>query len=431
MRGGPDVDLWFERCETVRLNGHSGGGAAVRVTRYRGLGETARSGGDTTYRWAHVRAREDLAALTPPWFHAGLDEVAAPWPAQPDALAAQRAVFDGAARCCAELGWSGTALRLRHVDQLVVQGRAGVRREDRRRHVSISLQTVVPDPSGEGGPMLRREVGTGEPDDPAWGAAVDALVVTLDAQWGRADVEAVQAGEWPVVLAPGHCGLFFHELCGHPLEGDVVASGTSYLGSLLGRQVGPDCLTVHDDVSSPHSSVRYALDDEGVPPTTVALVEAGVVTEPILDRASAAALRRRANGRGRRLSYRHPAIPRQAHIAVATGAGDASSLVAGIRYGLLVLRLRLRHVSIATGDFSFYVDEGRVVRHGEIGPPAGACLLRGNGRAALERVEAVGADVEGYLGGGGCGKLDQGPLVVSFEQPSVRIAALRLTPGHR
>jgi TldD protein len=207
-----------------------------------------------------------------------------------------------------------------------------------------------------------------------------------------------------------------------------VASGTSYLGARLGRRVAPDLLTLRDDVRSPGCPLRLGLDDEGVAPAAVSLVESGVVTEPILDRASAAALGRRPNGRGRRVGYRHPAIPRQVHLAVAPGAGDAAALAAGIRYGLLVQRLRLRHMSVGTGDFGFYVTEGRVVRRGEIGPPVRECALRGSGLEALRRIEAVGADVRAWLGGGGCVKLGQGPLAVSFEQPTVRIAALRVSP---
>src|SRR5215472_11864725 len=416
---GEPPDLWFEQRESVRVQGVAGAPAAVRLTRYSGVGETRRAGADTTYRWSHVGGPDGLAGLTPPWFHEGLEELTAPWSPEPAAVEAQRAVFDAVARRAAELGWGRTEISLHRADQRVVHGRAGVRVDELRRHATVSLQAVVPGRAGGAGRSVRREAGTGEPDDPAWGAAVDALVADIEAEAREPDAEEVEAGEWPVVLGPGHCGLFFHEIVGHPLEGDVLASGTSYLGTKLGRRVGGGCLTLRDDVSSPRSAVRYAVDDEGVQPAPVALIEAGVVTEPILDRWSAAALGRSPNGHGRRVSYRHPAIPRQAHTAVAPGAGDAASLAAGIRYGLLALRIRLRHVSIATGDFSFYLDEGRVVRHGQIGAPAGGCVVRGGGLAMLGRVEAVGGDVEGYLGGGGCGKLDQGRLVVSFEQPSV------------
>jgi TldD protein len=225
--------------------------------------------------------------------------------------------------------------------------------------------------------------------------------------------------------------LLFHEICGHPLEGDIVASGTSYLGSRIGSRVAPACLTLRDDVDSPRCVAGYELDDEGAPPATARLIEAGVLTEPILDAASAAALGRNSNGHGRRIDYLHGAIPRQAHTAVAPGAGDAAALAAGIRYGLLVQRMRLRHMSTATGEFGFYVTEGRIVRHGEIGAPVRECAIRGSGLATLERIEAVGADTCGFFGGGGCNKVDQGPLFVSFEQPSVRIGSLRVDPGLR
>jgi TldD protein len=424
-------ELSFERRESVRVHAVVGGGVEVELTRYRGVGETRRPGGATAYCWSHVTGHDEVAALTPSWFHDGLAELTAPWAPEPAALPAQRAIGEAVALRAADLGWGRTELSLRHFDQRVVHGRTGTCREDRRRYATMGLQTAVPDRAGIGTRLVRRETATSEPDHLAWSEALDGLVEDLEAQRAEPDAEEVTAGEWPVVLGPGQCALFFHEVCGHPLEGDVVASGTSYLGPQLGRRVGPGCLTLHDDVSSPRSFARYALDDEGVPAATVPLIEAGVVTEPILDSSSAAALGRRSNGHGRRISYMYPAIPRQAHTAVSPDTGDAASLASGIRYGLLIQRMRLRHMSIATGDFSFYVTEGRVVRHGEIGPPVRECTLRGGGLTALRQVEAVGADAGGWLGGGGCGKLDQGPLIVSFEQPSVRIAALRVHPGLR
>jgi TldD protein len=421
-------DLWFERCETIRVHAVTGAENAVRLGRRRGLGEARARGGTTAYRWCHVTGGDDLRSATPAWFHRGLDELTAPWEPEPARLAAHGAAVDALQRRAAELDWGRTEVTLRDVDQRVMLGRDGGRREDRRRHVVVSM--LVPAPDGASIRPVRREAWSRDGGG-ITGQALDDLVVELATQRELPAAEDVEAGEWPVVLAPGHCGLFFHEICGHPLEGDIVASGTSYLGSQMGHRVGPACLTLRDDVASPHCVCGYELDDEGVPPAPVRLIEAGIVTEPLLDGASATALGRPANGRGRRVDYLHSAIPRQAHTAVAPGEGDAASLVAGIRYGLLVQRLRLRHMSTAGGEFGFWVTEGRVIRDGEIGPPVRECAIRGTGLATLERIEAVGADTCAFFGGGGCNKVDQGPLFVSCEQPSIRIQSMRVDPCTR
>lgn len=403
----------------------TGAATRVRLTRRRGLGEALRHAGASAYRWRHVTAANDLHAATPAWFHGGLDELTAAWEPRPAGLAAHAAAVEGLQRRAAELGWGRTEITLREVDQRVAFGRGGAREEDRRRHAVVSMLIAAPD--GAATRPVRREAFSRQPGD----VALDDLVAELAAQRALPAAEDVEAGDWPVILAPGQCGLFFHEICGHPLEGDVVASGTSYLGSRIGSRVGPACLSLRDHVGSPRCIPAYAVDDEGAAPVPVRLIEAGVVTEPIVDGASAAALGRPANGHGRRVDYLHRAIPRQTHTAVAPDAGDAASLAAGIRYGLLVQRLRLRHLSTGTGEFSFYVTEGRVVRHGEIGAPVRQCAIRGGGLAALERIEAVGADTAGFFGSGGCNKVDQGPLFVSFEGPSVRIGSMRVDPGLR
>ncbi|ABF87852.1 TldD/PmbA family protein [Myxococcus xanthus DK 1622] len=234
----------------------------------------------------------------------------------------------------------------------------------------------------------------------------------------------------PIVFPPGAAsGCFFHEVCGHPLEGDVVARGGSYLARRLGQQVAGAHLSVSDDPTDGHGALGFAWDDEGHAALPVTLIREGRVDAPLLDARSAAALGRAPNGHGRRVSYRHPPLPRMAHTRVDAHQGHLEALMADIPHGLLVQHLTPRQMDLLSGDFSFYIVEAREIRNGRPGRRVGPGILRGNGLEALAAIDAVGADTKNLFATRGCRKLDHGPLPVSFGQPTVRFRGLTVEPS--
>ncbi|RKN43989.1 metallopeptidase TldD-related protein [Streptomyces hoynatensis] len=230
-----------------------------------------------------------------------------------------------------------------------------------------------------------------------------------------------------VVLEPGRAGAFFHELVGHPMEGDIVAGRSSYLARRLGSAVAPGWLTVEDGAGAPGAGLVVGVDDEGTPVRTAAMLRGGVVAEALTDLATArhggaaasraggapgAARPAAATGSARRLDYRHPAVPRMRH-TVARHAGVPEERPEGP--WLAPRGVQLRWMNLLTGDFEF--DVPLALLHGEGGGPrrAGPCTLAGNGLAVLAALRP-GAPEVGCAGRArkGCGKLGQFPLVVSF-----------------
>jgi TldD protein len=116
------------------------------------------------------------------------------------------------------------------------------------------------------------------------------------------------------------------------------------------------------------------------------------------------------------------------HTLLAPHQGTLEALLRPIRSGLLVRYLTPRHVNLLSGDFSFFIVEAQRIDDGQVGPFVAPCLLRGNGLVALAGIEAVGADLATFHGLKGCGKLDHGPLPVSFGNPTVRISGLSVDP---
>ena len=239
---------------------------------------------------------------------------------------------------------------------------------------------------------------------------------------------ACPKGKRTILLAPGGSpAQFFHEVCGHALEGDIVSHQASYCNPLLGQRVAEDFVTVLDDPAHPHASASYRVDDEGIPAQTVALISRGIVCEPLLDTYHARLLQRSSNGHGRRLNFRYSALPRLNHVVLQPQRGKLEELAESVSQGALVLDMSLRHLNTMTGNFSFYIREAREIRNGEIGAFLAPGILQGNALEALRAIDAVGADVQ--PGGSGCGKLDQGPLYLSFSQPSLRFKYLWIEPG--
>jgi TldD protein len=322
-------------------------------------------------------------------------------------------------------------LRIRYVDQRVALVTGDETKRDRRSFIGLGIR--VGRPADEDGTkpfsIYRSRLYATFEDLFNQIEALKDLVNQLALGVGSARPVSAEPGTTTVVLAAGTAAPFFHEVCGHPLEGDIVSTGTSYLGSLLDERVAPEFVTVVDDPGFSPSPASYAIDDEGSAAQPVYLLKEGVVADMLLDRRTAERFGRAPNGHGRRLDFRFPALPRMAHTAVSTHEGSLDEVVEPLRRGLLANRLGLRHMDLATGDFSFYVLEGRQIEAGKVGEYVRPAIVRGRALAALAAIDAVGDDRESFAPtGGGCGKLDQGPLFVSFASPTVRIRELDVQP---
>lgn len=416
--------VFAERRETLHLL-DSGAGPKVERGRYRGLGAGTEAPGRETWRYRALplppgqqRAAGFGAADDP-----AIAALGAPWPAEYAGEEALRALAAAVRAAAADRPWRGVVISLRQFDQQVLAGPPDRLRADRRRFGTVNLRVVADGPRGPR--TLRRDAATADPTalEGLTRQMVDQLDAALEGHAVLPELSLPPARR-PVLLAPGSCALFFHELCGHPLEGDVAESGTSYLARHRDSDAGPSWLTVLDDPTAPAAPFGYRHDDEGTRAHAVPLIDGGVVRGLVHSRSSARAAGEPANGHGRRMSYLYPAVPRQAHTRVLPGPSTADEVAGGPGETVRIERMRVRHVHQASGAFSFLGLEGTLLHGGE---PVGRLtdvLVEGDGLAALRDTVAVGADSLAWVGGGGCGKLDQGPLIVGFEQPSVRIAGL-------
>lgn len=416
--------VFFESREVAERTQRRAGERSLQRTRERGFAvETWH--GDTLH--AHWSPAEEVAALAS--LPASARAEAARILTEHSAIAVSDldARLDALSAHARSLG-AQLQLGMRETDRWILCADEDDVRADHQRDVVLELKlTTARD--GRSASIQRERAFSSADDFASATAALRGLVEEMASlALLRIDAVAAPSGPLTLVIPPGaDAGVFFHEVCGHPLEGDVVARGGSYLARRPGQQVAESFVEVLDDPTA-GTGVAYGMDDEGTPAAPVRLIAGGTVADPLLDLDTARRLQRAPNGHARRVSFRHPALPRMSHTLLAPHRGAFEEIVREVSHGLLVRSLTPRHVNLLTGDFSFFIVEAQRIEEGAVGPFVAPCLLRGNGLSALEGIDAVGADLATFRGLKGCGKLDHGPLPVSFGNPTVRIRGLSVDP---
>ena len=422
------VDWFVERREVTEVL-HQRSGVRVQAPLLeRGYAVSREVPGGLEQRWTEVAGGTLPEGSLPAEWAAPARELLAPEPTRSDTPAAEEVV-----RRLVSTARAAGAVHLdvlwREVDQRILFANEARRAEDQRHYALLELKAYHA--GADGLAELWRCAAFAD------GGRLSAAVTELEAQVERmvrqlrehTPAVPCPTGSLPVVFPPGAASAcFFHEVCGHPLEGDVVARGGSFLARRLGQRVAEPFVSISDDPTDGCGSLAYACDDEGNPARAVHLVRAGVIGSPLLDVRSARTLGHAPNGHGRRVGFKHPPLPRMAHTRVEPHQGTLEDLLAGIPHGLLIRHLTPRHMNLLSGDFSFYIVEAQELRDGRPGRMVGPGILSGNGLQALASIDAVGADFQNLFATRGCRKLSHGPLPVSFGQPTVRFRQLHVQP---
>jgi predicted Zn-dependent protease len=289
--------------------------------------------------------------------------------------------------------------------------------EDRRTCRRVRLEASRPSIAGEisaaADVLVPGESGRA-PADLRW--LVASVMHRLDE---RRNARAAPGGPRAVVFAPGVGGVLAHELIGHALEGDVVASGASWLSRLSeDERCGPACLTVLDDPRRGRAAWR--VDDEGTPVRPVPLVRAGRIGGKLHDLRSATHAGQAPTGHGRRASFRDPVRARMGCTFVAAGNLHPDEVLRETIDGVYVRRMEHAGTDVATGRAVFRVTDADRIHHGRLGVPLRPHLLVVEGRAALASVDRVAFDLAFDTCMGSCLR-DGQPMSSSVGAPTFRI----------
>ncbi|UUL82009.1 metalloprotease TldD [Sphingomonas qomolangmaensis] len=234
---------------------------------------------------------------------------------------------------------------------------------------------------------------------------------------------AAPAGEMPVLLGPGWCGILLHEAIGHGLEGDFNRKGTSAFSGRIGERVAAPGVTVVDDGSLGERRGSLSIDDEGTPTQENILIEDGILKGYIHDRLNARLMGVAPTGNGRRESFAHAPMPRMTNTFMRGGRDDPAELMTRVKRGIYAKSFGGGQVDIVSGKFVFSCTEAYMIEDGKLGAPIKGATLIGDGPSVLTRVSGIGNDFALDEGVGMCGKGGQS-VPAGVGQPSLLIDAL-------
>jgi TldD protein len=257
--------------------------------------------------------------------------------------------------------------------------------------------------------------------DPAvWNRCIDEALRQALTNLGSV---AAPAGEMPVVLGSGWCGVLLHEAIGHGLEGDFNRKGTSAFSGRIGDRVAAPGVTVVDDGAMEQLRGSLTIDDEGTPTRRNVLIEDGILKGYLQDRLNARLMGMEPTGSGRRESFAHAPMPRMTNTFMLAGNDDPGELLSRVKDGIYATSFGGGQVDITSGKFVFSCTEAYRIRNGKVAEPVKGATLIGDGPTVLTRIKGIGNDFALDEGIGVCGKGGQS-VPAGVGQPTLLVDGL-------
>jgi TldD protein len=231
--------------------------------------------------------------------------------------------------------------------------------------------------------------------------------------------EDAPAGEFPIVVAAGYGGIFFHEAIGHSLEGDGIRKKTSCFWDKRGQPIASPVVTLADDGTYKGAWGSVNIDDEGCIGKNTILIDKGVCAAFIQDKLNAKLMKTGQTGNGRRQSYQFYPIPRMTNTYMHAGEAKPEDIIRSVDKGLYIAKIGGGNVQPTTGRFVFTVTEGYMIEGGKVAQPLKGIMLMGSGQDVLKNISMVADDLL-VIGGGSCGK-DGQSKPVGFGNPTLKV----------
>ena len=313
---------------------------------------------------------------------------------------------------------SGSLLDVDH--NILIATSEGLYTQDRQIRTRIAISAVADKGTGTQtgffGPGRRMGMEMFDIIDPkAAGIRAAKQAVTM------AGAGYCPAGVMPVAIANGFGGVIFHEACGHGLEASSVAYGQSVFAGKLGQQIANPKVTAIDDGTIPGAWGSINIDDEGTPAQKNVLIENGILKSYMIDKFNGRRMGMASTGSSRRQSYAYCPTSRMTNTYIANGEDKNEDIIASMEYGLYAASMGGGSVNPTTGEFNFAVNEGYIVRNGQICEPVRGASLVGKGSECIMNIDMVGNDME--MGQGMCGS-SSGSVPTNVGQPLIRVSSI-------
>lgn len=238
------------------------------------------------------------------------------------------------------------------------------------------------------------------------------------------NAKPIEAGSYPVVLAPIVTGVFAHESFGHKSEADFMLGDEAMAKEwTIGKRVASSILTIRETgVYEGSGYVPY--DDEGTKAGNNYLIRKGVLTGRLHSATTAAALNEELTGNARAINCNYEPIVRMTTTFVANGKSTFEQLIGGIKRGYYIYSVK--HGS-GMSTFTIAPTIAYEIVNGKIGQPVKIAVITGNVFETLGLIDGIGNDCQilSFVTGG-CGKMEQYPLNVGLGGPHIRVSKMNV-----
>ena len=191
----------------------------------------------------------------------------------------------------------------------------------------------------------------------------------------RVNPGRLASGPMSVVFDPRVGSSLLGHLIG-AIAGQAITRKTSFLLDALGTQVFSSGVTVLDDPHLPHGLRSRPFDGEGLPVSPMAIIEAGMLENWLLDSASARQLGLEPTGHAARGVGGAPGVS-TSNLHMAAGDLPPETLIEDIVSGVLVTELIGMGVNGVTGDYSRGA-AGFRIENGVVTGPVAEFTIAGN-----------------------------------------------------
>lgn len=195
-----------------------------------------------------------------------------------------------------------------------------------------------------------------------------------------------------VVLSPKSATEVISYPVGFAIRASSVQKETSKLAGNIGKPIASELVSIVDDSTLEGGFASQSFDREGLAPSTLPLIEAGVLRSYLYDTYTARKEGRASTGHA---SGGAGAVPSISTTNVVWDPGESSleEIIAGIDRGVLVTRFS-GNVDPVSGDFSGSVKGGRMIRGGKLAEPLCGTMIAGNTFDLLPSITAVSRERE-------------------------------------
>ena len=196
--------------------------------------------------------------------------------------------------------------------------------------------------------------------------------------------------------------MLAHEALGHLSEADLFCSGA--FNGLGGEQVAPDGVTMVDSPRMKGGFGNIEVDDEGVLPRKVVLIDDGILGDQLTNRQWAARLGMKPTGNARAESYRKVPLIRMRNTYFERGDMTTEELIENVGNGYYCGDVRGGQAE-SNSSFQVGIQRCYEIRNGRLGRPVRDLSISGIALRSLKLIDGVGKDF-GFESSY-CGKYDQ------------------------